>query len=255
MTRPDEVRDEMLMALADNELGEAEAMALRRVIATDPALARRYEGFAQGRALLQEAFPPEPVPEALVAAVRRAASDIGADIVAEGPAAEGSEAPGKVIPLPRQSSRRASAPAGVPGWGLALAASVVLAVGAFWAGRSSLPTGPAPEAGAAFAAAALSQSLTGEAVTLADGRTARALASFETEIGLCRLIGIEDSRQIACRAEGSQDWTLALSIASGEGGGFVPASDSVAPVIDQMLDALGAGPNLGPEDEAGALGL
>jgi hypothetical protein len=244
MTRPEEVRDEMLMALADNELSAAEAAALRRVIASDAELARRFAAFERGRSLLQAAFPAEPVPEEMVAAVRRAAAEA---------ASERGES-GKVIALPRRATA-------APAWGLALAASLVLAVGAFWAGRSGVPVGPVPgeASGAALAALSLSESLTGESAALPDGRTARALASFETDIGLCRLIGIDDGRLIACRSDGAGDgagdWTIALSIAAGEGGGFVPASDSVVAVIDQMLDAINAGPNLDPEDEARALGL
>lgn len=255
MTRRDEVRDEMLMALADNELGEAAAAVLRRVIAADPEVARRYEGFVQSRARLQAAFPCEPVPDALVAALRRAAATIDTGAGAR-PDSEG-DATDKVIALPGRTGWLAAPTSGSGGrgWGLALAASMVLAVGGFWAGRSSLPVGPAPDVGPALAANALSQSLTGEAVMLADGRTARALASFQTDIGLCRLIGIGDSRQIACRADGSDGWILALGIASGDGDGFVPASDSVGQVIDQMLDAIGAGPTLGPQEEAAALGL
>ncbi|MCC5974015.1 MAG: hypothetical protein JJT81_08180 [Rubellimicrobium sp.] len=257
MTRHDEVRDEMLMALADDELAEAEATALRRAIAADRELARRYDAFAQSRALLQQAFPPEPVPDTLVAAVRRAAAEtrpMSRPVSRPAPDETTDEA-GKVIALPRRTGGRPIPPSGASAWGLALAASVVLAMGAFWAGRGGMPVGPAPSAAESLAAAALSQSLTGEAVTLADGSTARALASFETEIGLCRLIGIEESRQIACRAAGSNDWTIALNIASGRGGDFVPASDSFAPVIDQMLDAINAGPTLGQEAEAAALGL
>ncbi|KJZ28581.1 hypothetical protein TW83_17890, partial [Paracoccus sp. S4493] len=59
----------MLMALADGELDEATAERLWRRIETDPALADRFALFADTRHGLQAAYPPEPVPDRLIATV------------------------------------------------------------------------------------------------------------------------------------------------------------------------------------------
>ena len=48
------ISDETLMALADGELPEAEATAVRSRIAADPALAARFAAFVETRMLLQE---------------------------------------------------------------------------------------------------------------------------------------------------------------------------------------------------------
>jgi anti-sigma factor RsiW len=59
------VTDEMLMALADNELAPADAAAARDAIATDPALARRFATFAETRGVLGRVHADalsEPVP-------------------------------------------------------------------------------------------------------------------------------------------------------------------------------------------------
>lgn len=229
MTRDHEVTDEMLMALADAELPEPEARRLRERIAGRPDLAARYAEFVETRQLLHAAFPVSPVPDRLIAAVL------------DQPAA-----------APRPSSvarqRRLS---GAAGAGLALAASIVLAVGGFWTGRSTAPglATPGPEA----VAQALAGTPTGSVAHLPDGSTARVLASFETEFGLCRLIGHDSQRHIACRASAGDGWVVAMSVHSGEDGGFLPASDLAVGLIDRLLDEIGAGPALSPQQEAAAL--
>ncbi len=217
MTREDE-DDTMLMALADGELRPEEAGRLLSRVAADPGLARRFELYVQSRALACAALEEEagPVPDRLVQAILAAPS-------------------AQVIPLRR------------PRWQpLALAASLALA-----AGLGYLAHRPAPAGGLAVAAAALGRTASGGEVRLADGTTARALASFATDGGLCRMIEAGAERGIACRS--GADWQAVASIATGEG--FVPASEAGLMLLDGLLSDLGAGEPLEPAAEAKALGV
>lgn len=233
MTRPNEVSDDMLMALADGELPQSEAQRLQNVILVNPDLAARYADFVLGRHLVQQAFAQGPVPERLV------------DTILNTPIAEAAGT-SKVVPFPA-TRRFASA----TGWGMALAASVVLAVGGFLAGRSTAPqlAVVAPR----DAALALARTLTGGEVVLADGSTARALGSFETGIGFCRLIGSGNARHLACRESGASDWIVALSVSSEGVGAYLPAQDIATSLIDGVLDEIGAGGALSPAQEESLL--
>lgn len=113
-TDPNDESDEMLMALADGELDDITAERLWRRIETDSALAGRFALFADTRHGLQAAFPPEPVPDRLIATIMA-----------------GAPAP-VVVPFRRRLAARPLA-----GW--AMAASLVLAVGlgGFLAGRGT----------------------------------------------------------------------------------------------------------------------
>lgn len=237
-----EASDAMLMALADGELPEPEAGALRARIAADPALAGRFAVFVRTRAALREAFPPEPVPASLIAAILEAP-------VAGAPAGQSGGA--VVVPLPAR--RRVTRP-------LALAASVVLAVGlgGFLSGRALAPD--APVSLAATAVAALGDAVTGQAAPLAGGAEARVLGSFDTDVGLCRLVGVEAvdgarERVLACRdAVAPGGWQVMLEVAQSAGSdAFLPASDGAEVLIDSLLDTLGAGPALTEAEERAAL--
>lgn len=220
MTRPEHVSDEMLMALADGELLDADARRLRTRIEADPDLMERFAIFAETRALLQAAYPPEPVPHRLVQAVLA-----GADVPRS-----------TVVPFARRPT------IAIPAWGMALAASLVLAVGAagFLAGRTAAPVAVAmgPEA----AALALAGIPTGGEVVLSDGSVVRALASYQTDIGLCRLIGSDAARSVVCRneAQAAAGWTVALSVTASQDEAYLPASDLGTALIDQLLDDIGA---------------
>jgi hypothetical protein len=226
MTRADEVSDEMLMALADGELTDPDARILHQRIAADPDLAERYAVFAETRALMQAAYPPEPVPDRLIAAALQA---------------EASRA--TVLPFRRRV-------VAVSGWGMALAASVVLAVGGFWIGRNTAPS----LTGTLDLGTATAGLPTGGEMRLPDGSTVRVLASYATDLGLCRMIAGGAGRQIACRDEATGTWAVALSVQDGGSGGFLPASDIATGMIDRFLDEIGAGPALAPDEERRALG-
>jgi hypothetical protein len=137
------------------------------------------------------------------------------------------------------------------GWGMALAASVVLALGGYWLGRGMAP--PTTIAGPEAAAIALAGTPTGGEVALPDGTTARALGSYATDLGLCRLVAQGQMRHLVCRGDALEDWRLALSIASGDAGTYLPATDMANEVIDRLLDQLGAGPALTPAQEEESL--
>ncbi len=131
---------------------------------------------------------------------------------------------------------------------MALAASLLLAVGvgSFLAGRGAAPQAVASPGVAA--AAALATLATGAETTLEGGATARVLGSYETDQGLCRLIDLAhpDSmaeRAVVCR-QGGADWAVIASVTAGQAEVYIPASDTAAALIDQVLDDLGAGPAL-----------
>lgn len=232
--------DEMLMALADGELTGPDADRLRDRIAADPELAARYALFTRSAAALRQAMATGPVPDHLIAAVLTAPT--GAD----------SPDSDRITPLrPRSPS-----PARRLVWPLALAASLVLAlgIGTYLGQSGSLPSGTTP----AQAAAALTGTATGGFVTLEDGSTARALSSFDTDLGLCRLIALDSStgqsdRALVCQ-HNSAEWQTALVVSAGDRDAFSLASDRAVEMVDHFLDSIGAGAPLTSEEEARALG-
>ncbi|WP_103333660.1 anti-sigma factor family protein [Pseudotabrizicola formosa] len=246
MIRTDEVSTEMLMALADGELPEPLARDLRARVAADPGLAARFAVFSETRALMQAAFPPEPVPQHLIAAVMQGGG-VPTSATHAADAGVAGETGAAVLPFAQRIQRAANS------WGLALAASLVLAVGAagFVVGRSAAPPTLAEANGPEAAALALAAVPTGGEVTLTDGTQARALASYETDLGLCRLISTQTSRAIACRAEAG--WDIALAVSARGGEAYQPASEIGTALIDRFLDDVAASPALDPAAEAQAL--
>lgn len=224
MTRADEVSDDMLMALADGELPETDAARLHERITADPALAARYAVFVDTRSLLQQAFPASPVPSRLIDAVLSGAPHSPA-----------------VVAFPRRAATASV-------WGAALAACIMLALGGFWAGRSTAPGGGAGNIGAMTAHLG-----TGEDAPLPGGSTIRVLASYETDLGLCRMIAQDRLRHLTCRDAQSGEWALALSVGGGDAGAFLPASDLGTEVMERLLDDMGAGPALTGAAERDAL--
>ncbi len=235
--RMQEVSDTMLMALADGELGEPTASELRSMIRTDPALAARYMIFVDTAAAVKAAADLGPVPGWLADHIRNTPT--------------GTRATSTMIP----SRRRTILPAG---WPTALAASVVLAVavGAFTAGRLAAPMSTGDASVSLAAAQALSRTTTAESVALSDGTTARVMGSFDTDLGLCRLISTQDpsgvaGRAVACRTDGV--WQITLYVASGDTDLFLPASEAAVTLVDDFLDGINAGSLLNPAEEAAAL--
>ena len=231
------VSDEMLMALADGELTGPDASKLMARIRANPDLAARYGTFTATAQALREAMDPGPVPDHLISAVLTAPTGAPSDTAQVLP----------MRPRPPAGSRMI--------WPMALAASLVLAagIGGYLTGSASgpLPTGPDT------AARALAQMATGNSVALPDGGSARVLGTVQTDLGLCRLIALEQAtgraeRAVVCKGVGD-GWQTALSVTEGGEGMFLPASDMAVGMIDDFLDRIGAGPLLEPEDEARAL--
>lgn len=228
--------DDMLMALADDQLQGAEAEALLSQISSDPALAARFAVFSETRMRLQQAFAADSSADRLIAAINAAPSG--------GAGLKTGAAESRVVAFPMRKRLVA---------GLALAASLVLAVGL----GGNFVLLPNSRSTGSLAAAALSELPTGAEVTLPDGGTARALASYETKVGLCRLVETQSSddrseRLLACR-EQRTGWQTYVSVAASADEAYVTASDTAAEVIDRVLNDLGAGVALDKAAEAEAL--
>lgn len=233
------VSDEMLMALADGELTGPDASKLMARVAADPDLAARYALFTGTTAALRQAMDPGHVPDYLISTVLTA--PVG-DVVTT---------PAQATNVTRLHPKPKASPQHMV-WPMALAASLALAMGVvgFLTGQSFAPAPLELET----AAAALAGTETGGSVSLADGSAARALGSFDTELGLCRLIAVDRAdgqaeRAVVCKTEGV-DWRTALAVTEGGAGVFLPASDIAVSLIDDFLTGIGAGASMTPEDEA-----
>jgi hypothetical protein len=257
--------DETLMAYADGEASPAEAREVEAAIAADPAVAERLALFSGTRAAAREAFPPQPVPDALKASVEAMIAARGGSGAASGGAANDAAAPAPpegetIVPFrPRASAR----PRGRQAL-MAMAASVTavaVAVGAFFAGSQvggpSAPQGAGPGGVARLAALPLSKALTapsGEAVTVGPGRTVRTVTTFRSGTGeLCREFEVEGETRVlgvACRRDAQ--WSVDFAVATApDPGGYVPASGTEA--LDAYLGTIAAQPPLGPQAETEAL--
>jgi len=232
----EEDEDLMLMRLADGELAEPEATALRARIARDPALAVRYALFTATGRLAAAAFAPvaaEPVPARLLATVEAAAQP----------------APARVVPFRRRAARF------LP---MALAASVAALLAApagYLLGRQGGTGLGDPLAGAgAVVVAALERDASG-GERRDGGRTVRVLASHPSPAGICRdfLLDAPEGATlgIACREGGA--WRLRASVALAGGDALRPAHAD-HPVIAAALERLGAAPPVDAEREAAMIG-
>lgn len=235
------VSDDMLMALADSELTGPDASKLLARIKASPELSARYAMFTATAAALRDAMDPGPVPDHLISTVLTAPMG--------GTVEQGQDT--AVIPL--RAGVKATPAWSV--WPMALAASLALAmgIGGFLTGRSMAP---AP-VGLETAAIALTGTKTGGSAMLADGSTARVLGSFDTDIGLCRLIALDGAdghmdRAVLCRSEPGV-WRTALAVSEGSSNMFQPASDMAVGLIDDFLNGIGANAAMTTEDEARAL--
>jgi hypothetical protein len=241
MAEPHKVSDEMLMALADNELTADRAAQVRAAIAADGELARRFAQFAETRSLLSRVHHEaiaEPVPAHLLAAV--AAADA---------------ADARVVPL------RPRPPAG---WRrLALAASVALMLGGVVGFTIARLTAPAGHAGLALVgpaapalAAALERDLSGGRRAFGQGEIS-VLHSYPMADGRpCRdfLIAGEGAdgtfSGLACREDGIWRLRLVLAHAPRSPGALQPAGSD--PLVQELLDRLGGA---APLDRAGEAAL
>lgn len=230
-----QIDDETLMALADGELGQAEAARISAAIADDPEAQARLRLFSESRARLKalsSAAPAAPSDKDLIARIRAAGSAAQAQATVTPTAAPG----------PANTNR---AP-----WAALAAAMALAVVGLGW-----WQMGGAPSDLLQAEVAALDSLPSGQGLELGDGRDLTMIASYRTADGaFCR------------EYETAQDASLTVSVACRDGDGwqrqfasdmtgldgYVPASGDIA-ALDEWLSNTGAGDPLAPEDEAAAL--
>ncbi|MEO9341163.1 hypothetical protein ABFT80_27610 [Mesorhizobium sp. SB112] len=241
----DDFDDETLMAFADGELDEARSLALEEALATNEALAERLAVFLDSRRLVGDALKPlidEPVPEALLASVRKMAEDAQR---------QGAIAQDNVVPFrPQQTVIRPTAGS----WLMPVAASLVAVLtgaAGFALGRME----PSATDSSAEIAAALNREASGQDVALANSRAVlHVVASFRDERGeLCREYELKQPASstltVACRQDGT--WTTRLALTTPQAEGYVPASSQET--IDAYLTSIQAGAPLSAEEERKAL--
>jgi hypothetical protein len=223
----EKVTDDMLMALADDELDAATARDLRERVERDPELARRYAVFGRSgeatRAAFARALREQP-PAGLADAIRR-----------HGRPAE--------TPVPRSRGSL---------WQLPMAAIIALAAGL--TGYFLRGTDDAPRdgfAGLDTAFASLAGTPAGQVVQIGNTR-AVVLESYDTAIGPCRIAQLRDEDGGLLEAVGclrSDAWQVELAQRPIEPDATVPADGVGADPGRAFLDRLGADAPLGPADE------
>ena len=246
-----------IAAYLDGELEGAEHDRIARAIASDPAACALAARLRKVDELLREAYGAaleEPVPQAMRSAIP------GDDAAVTADRGSGSNArvsgDGQIIAFPARGKLRTS------WWPVAAAASLALVVG-YGAGElvrvdedgpaATLAVGPAPTP--------IAEALENEPSGATRGGV-RPVASFLTTQGAyCREFETADTAGapsgfgLACRV--SEDgWHVLSAMAMADGDRQSPGEDLFAPAsgaaIDAMvplLDALGAGPTLGPDEE------
>lgn len=221
----EKVTDEMLMAYADGELDTPEREKIALLAQADPALAARIADFSRSRAAVAGLYAPvraEPVPPELVAAA--------------------------------MGRKPAGRPAFRP-WGMAAAAMLAVAagLGGYWTGldRPGAP-GFFEAATGEAALAALAQAPSGEVVALGGTIEAMARGSYQTPEGPCRLYearGADESLAgVACL--GTEGWRVLAATRDSGPADYRPAAEAGIAALDSFLDGLGAGPDMGAEEEA-----
>ena len=231
-----------IAAFIDGELDEDGQARIAAVIEGDPVAARLAQRMRETDRLLRDAFAApldEPVPAGIAAAL-----DSRGDVVTFKP--------------------RGRRPIG---WLPAtLAASLALAAGL--AGGMMLdlarPVGPA-DLSLTIGPAATTLSVVLERVPSGETENGiRPLASFRVDAGVCREFeslspdAVPIAFGIACRDRDA--WSVIFAAATGDPGPggradsrFAPASATVVDTVGPLLDALGAGPALAPQEEHDAI--
>jgi hypothetical protein len=243
MTRYD-FDDETLMAFADGELDEATSVRLETALAADEALAERLAVFLESRLLVASALKPlidEPLPEALLASVRRMAEE------AQGRQSEASN----VVDLrPRPQVKRWAEHR----WVMPLAAGIVLVITGVVGFTVGLNLYPSTMNSSAQVAAVLDREASGRDIALGSGEMLHIIATFRDKNGsLCREYELKQpsssTLSIACRQD--QAWVTQLALTSARTEGYVPASSQET--IDAYLSSIQAGTPLSAEEERAAL--
>lgn len=247
--------DSELMAYADGELPEARAAQIDLALAQDTTLADRFALFVDTRASVSKAFTAmldEPVPDALMQSIRKIARE--SDTVR----AEQEKAENTVVAFRRKSTPPAFNRR--PAWQMAIAASLLLAVGL----GAGLYLGDTGATGSLQIAGlndpniteALSTLPAGERQVLASGSEISIIATFLDDTGaICREFEYDRSDRstlvsVACF---KTHWDVRFVVAAAPSGdtGFAPASSLAT--LDAYLEAIGAQAPLALAEEAETL--
>jgi len=237
--------DEILMAFADGELDEPVAAAVARVMAQDPAVARKIVEFQQSRRLTRSVFASNLAPDV--------PSELRAVIAAQIEAYETASAAGK---RPELAETKRIWPSRFHPMKMALAASLaaVAVASGYFIGRQSQP-----EAGRLayledpVVLRELSRLESGREVELPVGRL-RVVSTYRLpNKSLCREFRLQSASTaagaVACRTDG---WKVTFALAEpAKSAEYVPSSGG--DLVDTYLGNLGAGNPLEGEAEAKAL--
>jgi hypothetical protein len=237
--------DEILMAFADGELEEPVAAAVAKVMAQDPAVARKIVEFQQSRRLTRSVFASNLAPD--VPPELRAA--ISAQIDAY-------EAASNVGGRPHSVETKILRPRRAYSMKMALAASfaaVAVATG-YFAGRQSQPeAGRLADLENPLVFRELSRLESGREAELPVGRL-RVISTYKLQNGsICREFRLQSTSTaadaVACRAD---EWNVTFALAKpAKSAEYVPSSGG--DLVDAYLGNLGAGNPLDGEAEAKAL--
>lgn len=241
--------DETLMAYADGMLEPAESRRIETLLKTRPELLRKVEMFRKTTELVRAAAAPlaqEPVPEALLAAVKAKVE-------------QNRERPGTVVPF----ASRTKKPALRPWLGQLAAAASVAALGGglagYWlAGGESRIRHIAVGTGTPPAVADVLSTAKAGTESSVDAHRMKVIASFRLgDQTLCREFeysGAPDGAVmgVACRSAGR--WLTRFAVAAPSADDvYAPASSYQA--VEAYLSAVGAGPPLSAAEEQEALAV
>lgn len=237
--------DEILMAFADGELDEPVAAAVARVMAQDPAVARKIVEFQQSRRLTRSVFASNLVPDV--------PNELRAVISAQIEAYEMASAAGN-RPQPAETKR--IWPSGLSPMKMALAASLaaVAVASGYFIGRQSQPDpGRIAHLEDPLVLKELSRLESGREVELPVGRL-RVVSTYRLpNEALCREFRLQSASTtagaVACRTD---EWKVTFALTEpAKGAEYVPSSGG--DLVDTYLGNLGAGNPLEGEAEAKAL--
>jgi hypothetical protein len=237
--------DEILMAFADGELDDPVAAAVAKVMAQDPAVARKIVEFQQSRRLTRSVF----------------ASNLASDVPSELRAAisaqiEAYEAASAVGVRPEPVRPKSLWPRRMTPMKMALAASLaaVAVTGGYFIGQQSQPeAGRLAQLEDPLVLRELSRLESGRDAELPVGRL-RVISTYRLpNDALCREFRLQSNSMttgaVACRTD---EWKVTLALAEpANGAEYVPSSGG--DLVDSYLDNLGAGSPLEGEAEAKAL--
>lgn len=237
--------DEILMAFADGELDEPVAAAVARVMAQDPAVARKIVEFQQSRRLTRSVFARNLVPDV--------PNELRAAISAQIEAYEMASAAGKE-PRPAEAKRIWSSRYSPMKMALAASLAAVAVASGYVIGQHSQPgAGRLAHLEDPLVLKELSRLESGREVELPVGRM-RVVSTYRLpNESLCREFRLQSASTtagaVACR---SDEWKVTFALAEpAKGAEYVPSSGG--DLVDTYLGNLGAGSPLEGEAEAKAL--